>query len=276
MALSEALGNIARAARFQAAVRGDRGLRLGYLFLYYAIFVAFRWGDRYLRALTWLKRSGLSDLRVDVVTPEGLALEMDLHTAFDPLAAILGERDYTLRPGFAPAPGQVVIDAGANVGIFATHAARAVGPSGAVVAIEPHPGNCRVLRRNAERNRLSWLTAVEAALDDKEGTAPLFLHDRAINYSLVRGSGASVPVRVTTLDAVAAELGLGRLDLVKIDTEGNVAAVLRGALGTLRRFRPRVAFEFEDCESAAGVERVLAEAGYALTKVGAIGYAAPR
>lgn len=275
MALSEAFANIGRSARFQASVRGNLPRRLAYLTLYYLIFILFRTGDRYRRALVWLKRSGLSDWRVDVVTPEGLSLEMDLHTAFDPLAAVLGERDYRLLPGFEPQPGQAVLDAGANIGVYATLAARLVGPTGTVAAFEPHPGNCRVLRANAGRNGLTWLKVFEAALDEKPGEAELFIHERAINHSLVRRTGRSVRVRVTTIDAAVAELGLTRLDLLKIDTEGNVAGILRGARETLRRLRPRIAFEYEDCDSAQGVEALLAEAGYSLKRSGAIGYAEP-
>ncbi|TBR20121.1 FkbM family methyltransferase [bacterium] len=275
MALSDAFGNIGRTVRFQASVRGHLGRRLAYVALYYAIFIVFRTGDRYLRALVWLKRLGFSDLRVDVVTPEGLALAMDLHTAFDPLAAVLGERDYRLRPGFEPQPGQCVLDAGANIGVYATFAARRVGPEGTVAAFEPHPGNCSVLRENAARNGLAWLKVFEAALDEKPGEAELFVHERAINHSLVRRTGRSVRVRVTTIDAAVAELALKRLDILKIDTEGNVAGILRGARETLKRFRPRIAFEYEDCDSAQGVEGLLAEAGYSLTRSGAIGYAEP-
>lgn len=276
MSWGAAVGNIGRAAAFQASVRGHRPLRLGYTALYFLIFVVFRWGDRYLRPILWLKRWGLSDRRVTVTTPDGLELEMDLHTAFDPLAAVLGDRDYMLLPGFLPQPGQTVMDAGANVGVYSTYAARLVGPTGSVTAFEPHPGNCAVLRENARRNGLTWLRVEEAALDEKAGEGELFVHDRAINHSLVRRTGRSVRVRVTTIDEAAGASGLERLDLLKIDTEGNVTGILRGARETLRRLRPRIAFEFEDCDSASGVEAVLAEAGYTLTKVGAIGYAEPK
>lgn len=93
MALSEAVANIAANYRFHWSVRGGLSQRLAYLTAYYFIYIVFRWGDRHLRCLDWLKASGLSDLPVDVETPEGLRLRVDLHTAFDPLYSIVGERD---------------------------------------------------------------------------------------------------------------------------------------------------------------------------------------
>ncbi|MGH8562306.1 MAG: FkbM family methyltransferase, partial [Nevskiales bacterium] len=47
----------------------------------------------------------------------------------------------------------------------------------------------------------------------------------------------------TTLDAFAADCGLTRLELVKIDTDGHEFAVLSGAVKCIERFRPVVLFE---------------------------------
>ena len=275
MALSEALRNIAANYRFHASLRGGLAARLGYLTAYYLIFICLRSGDRHLRPLVWLKRSGLSDHLVEVETPEGLCLRLDLHTAFDPLFSILCEGDYVAPPDFAPAPGQVVLDMGANVGTYSILAARRVGPEGAVVAVEPFPANFELLTGNAARNGLGNLRAVRAAGDSSAGEGVLYVHDRCINHSLVRPTGSSVPVRLVTVDSLLGELGLGRLDLVKIDTEGTAARVLRGARESLRRYRPRVAYEHDNTADGDEAGAVLRELGYALERVRTIVYARP-
>ncbi len=50
---------------------------------------------------------------------------------------------------------------------------------------------------------------------------------------------------MTTLDEVTHELGLQKVDLVKIDVEGAEGTVLRGAEGTLSRFRPLLIIELD-------------------------------
>ena len=48
--------------------------------------------------------------------------------------------------------GDVVIDAGANIGCFTLLAARKVGARGIVIAIEPGPNNYKRLKSNVEIN----------------------------------------------------------------------------------------------------------------------------
>lgn len=276
MALGEALHNIGSNYRFHVSLRGGRLRRLAYLTLYYVLFVFLRWGDRHSRALYWLKTLGLSDMAVDVETPEGAVLDLDLHTAFDPLYSISGEGDYEREPKFRPEPGQTVIDLGGNLGVFAVRAASLVGPTGRVVAVEPHPDNFKRLSGNASRNGLTWLDCVQAAAGDREGTAKLFVHERGINHSLVRGSGKSVTVPLRTVDSIVREKNLARLDLIKIDIEGVVPAALRGAVETIRRFRPRIAIERDTAPENEGVDTLLAGLGYEWRDWRGLTYAWPK
>ncbi len=275
MALGEAVANIRSNYAFHWRVRGGRLPRLAYLTVYYAVFTFLRWGDRHLRALNWLKALGLSDRPVTVATPDGLTLDLDLHTAFDPLYSIVGEEDYEREPGFALTPGMTVIDLGANLGVFATRAAQRVGPTGRVIAVEPHPDNFARLKANAERNGLTWLECVHAAAGEKEGRAELFVHDRGINHSLVRGSGSSVMVRLTSVDTLVRERGLTRLDFLKVDIEGVVPEALRGASDALRRLRPLLALERDSDAESRGLDEILTAHGYSRRDRGVFTYARP-
>lgn len=42
---------------------------------------------------------------------------------------------------FEPREGEVVVDVGANIGLYSLYCAQRVGPNGTVVAIEPEPAN---------------------------------------------------------------------------------------------------------------------------------------
>ena len=56
---------------------------------------------------------------------------------------------------------------------------------------------------------------------------------------------STVNVEMTTLDILVKQLGLKRLDLVKIDVEGFELDILKGAIETIKTFNPRfVVVEF--------------------------------
>jgi len=65
--------------------------------------------------------------------------------------------------------------------------------------------------------------------------------------SVVGGAGLqpSVQVPLTTIDKVVAELGLPRVDFIKMDVEGAEANALTGARETIQRFKPRLAIAAE-------------------------------
>ncbi len=129
-------------------------------------------------------------------------------------------------------PGMTVVDVGAYVGLITLTAARAVGPTGRVIAFEPHPESCAILRRNAERAGARQVAVHELALADRTGPAALHLDPECERTSLVDGridDAETIPARVAKGD----ELIEGPVDLIKIDAEGAELAVLRGLRATL-------------------------------------------
>jgi FkbM family methyltransferase len=134
------------------------------------------------------------------------------------------------------------IDVGANIGYHTLRMARSVGPDGRVIAIEPAPRAVARLRRNLTLNEFRNVEVAVAALGDHDAElAELQLQS---SYPLSGRSGAErVLVRVARLDTLVLERQLSRVDLVKIDVDGQEAKVLRGARGTLERFRPVLFFE---------------------------------
>jgi FkbM family methyltransferase len=133
-------------------------------------------------------------------------------------------------------PGDTVIDVGANIGDLAICAARSVGPSGLVYAIEPHPRVFEFLRDNIALNGLTrhivpWHLALGAA----EGTATLSDRSSDDQNSLMRDGSApgAITVPVRRLDQL--ELRGGPIRLLKIDVEGFEKFVLEGATALLPR-----------------------------------------
>jgi FkbM family methyltransferase len=131
--------------------------------------------------------------------------------------------------------GQVAVDVGANIGYFTLLFARLVGPSGRVIAFEPHAGNFRLLESNVAANGYANVELRQQAVGDRTGSAPLYLSSvNPGDHRLVgRGGGESLTVDVVALDHKLPELR-GKLDWVKIDVQGGELDVLNGMRSLIR------------------------------------------
>lgn len=158
-------------------------------------------------------------------------------------------------------PGMTFIDAGANMGDFTLQAARLVGSSGRVIAIEPAPENYSYLQRSIELNGYSHARALPIALSDTDGTASLQILGLSTAHTLAPLPPQYVYPRVTVptrkLDSVVAEQQLQRVDMVKIDVQEVEIEVLRGAEQTLRA-NPQLVM-FLDLPKRLEMRRAIAE-----------------
>ena len=146
--------------------------------------------------------------------------------------------------------GDVVLDVGANIGIFTLLAASRVGPGGRVIAVEPIARNRQLLARAAQVNGFARIELIAGAASDRTGTMQLRTHPHTSNSATpaaagellrdARGVVVSVPALV--LDERCADLD--RLDLLKIDIEGMEPLALRGLERTIARLRPILLSEF--------------------------------
>jgi len=156
-----------------------------------------------------------------------LSIEVRRRSDFAALyqVALMGNYDSILE---ATRPGDVVVDAGANIGAFTLLAAARVGSPGLVVAVEPEPGNFEALRRNVEVNGLRNVALVRKALLDEAGKI-VRMEGEGVGS---RVSDTGSPVETTTLDELAQEYGSPRI--LKMDIEGSEGRALRGAREALR------------------------------------------
>jgi FkbM family methyltransferase len=147
-------------------------------------------------------------------------------------------------------PGMTFIDAGANEGIYSIFAAQCVGGSGTVWAFEPSERELGRLRLNADINALN-LTIFSLGLSDSERDAELAVAENRhaglntlgrIPYAGV-GIARAEHIKLVRLDDVVSKHPLSRIDMIKIDIEGGELNMLRGAVETLRRYRPFLLFE---------------------------------
>ena len=166
-------------------------------------------------------------------------------------------------------PGDTFVDAGANHGYFSLLAARLVGPSGRVIAFEPHGGARERLQRHLELNDLRDRVAVHPfALSDQSGVATMHQSHHNALASLVPDQspvrhlvsfGNTFEVPTIRFDAWRAQHAAGPIRLMKIDVEGAELMVLRGMPDALRSGLEAVVLETAPDSDA---DRLLRDAGY--------------
>jgi FkbM family methyltransferase len=142
------------------------------------------------------------------------------------------DRDLTFYRRFLR-PGDAVVDVGANIGLATLVAAKVVGPSGRIVAVEPHPRTFEYLRDNVQLNGLTDVVQLYCvALGEREGQRRIveFPGDDSQN-SLGGSDHGGIRVAVVPLDSLLTSPG--PTALLKLDVEGYEKFVLDGANRTL-------------------------------------------
>lgn len=166
-------------------------------------------------------------------------------------------------------PGDVALDIGAFLGTHTLGMAAMVGPTGRVHSFEPRAAIRLLLEGNVRRNGLVQVKVqpFAAGAANETMTLPAINIESQANF----GGLALDPVPVAEGKAVEEvqirkldDLGLGRVDFLKIDAEGMEAAVLTGARSMLAACQPALLAECNDLEHGGSTFAACREQGYEL------------
>ncbi len=131
-------------------------------------------------------------------------------------------------------PGAVVVDVGANIGIYSEFLARCVGPTGVVYSFEPSPDNFK--RLSAATRDLSNVRLTQALVGERSGECKLYLSDKLnVDHRAYKADGEfrrAVPAEMVALDDYFSSDQ--RVDLIKMDIQGYELHALRGAQRVLQ------------------------------------------
>jgi FkbM family methyltransferase len=141
------------------------------------------------------------------------------------------------RGGVSIHEGDVVLDVGANIGMF-TRLALRLG-AGKVISFEPNRKNADCFRRTFRGELASGqVVLLEAAAWCEADTLCFEREDTTFRIS---SESTAVLVRAVKIDDAVAELKLPRVDFIKMDIEGAERHALEGAARTIAEFHPRMA-----------------------------------
>jgi FkbM family methyltransferase len=125
--------------------------------------------------------------------------------------------------------GAVVVDAGANIGIYSQFLSRCVGSTGVVNSFEPSPENFK--RLQAATRKLVNMRLCQAAVGEFSGKSKLYVSNKLNvdhrTYATEGDSRRAVPIDIIALDDYF-KPGQ-RVDLIKMDIQGYELHALRGA-----------------------------------------------
>lgn len=142
-------------------------------------------------------------------------------------------------------PGVNVLDIGANIGYYTLLLSRLVGPSGEVLAVEPHPQNFHLLCHNLWLNAVQNVRVLRAAVAETSGEAQLSVSLASNWHTLAitpERTSETISVPTVTVDQLRDTWGRS-IGILRMDTEGYEGHILRGAKITLHQDRPAIIVE---------------------------------
>jgi FkbM family methyltransferase len=190
-----------------------------------------------------------------MVTRGGITWALNLREGIDLAIYLLGGFEVRTLHSYRRLihDGDCVLDIGANIGAHTLPLAQLVGDSGKVLVFEPTKYAFDKLRKNialnpqlASRVILQQMMLVSSDLD----MSPIAVYS---SWPLERSSDlhpdhqgrlmSTQGMATATLDKYVQVHDLHRIDVIKLDVDGNEYDVLLGGEATLRRFRPTLIME---------------------------------
>ena len=169
---------------------------------------------------------------------------------------------------------QIIIDIGANTGIYAL-LAQNNNPGSKIIAVEPVDINYNVLYQNIKLNRFP-VNAEKVALSDKEGIAKMYMLKDRINYMTsvndnrytlhpeIKGDNEllEIEVPIKLYSYIHQKYNLDDIHLVKIDVEGHEIAVINAMKLYLEKYKPSILIEIIGDENAKALDNIFRKIGY--------------
>jgi len=234
MTLSHAFNNI---ARYQKRYGFSKGFRA---FIHYC-YVGFKkpWLNPNQQNILIVNGSKLEIMPGDTF---GTSSELLMFKTHEPISTKLVSKFLK--------KGMVCLDIGANIGYYVQLESNLIGSTGKIIAIEPSPKNFEYLQKNIKLQEHANITAYNFAAGDTEGHLNFLIYENASNSGMIipdgeqsKWPGEIIKVPVKIIDNFLDELGIEKIDFIRMDVEGYEFHIFEGMKKTLQNLKPIIQIE---------------------------------
>ena len=144
-------------------------------------------------------------------------------------------------------PGMTALDVGANYGTYSLTFAKSAGPTAQIYSVEPTRLPGAFFSKSIELNGFKNIRLLPYALSDFIGEAEISTSNNpelsSLSLEIDAADSRSETVQVTTLNSLCNDIGIGKVDFLKLDVEGEENKVISASKSFFHNQSPLVMFE---------------------------------
>ena len=146
--------------------------------------------------------------------------------------------------------GGVLIDVGANIGYYSLLSVKLVGKEGKVYAFEPMSLAYNRFKKNLSLNNFTNIVLEKKGVSDKNEKLRVYFQNEYIVPSMRKKEEGTIleNIELTTIDNYVKANKINKVSLIKVDTDGYDFKVLKGAMETIKKFKPLITIEVDPKE----------------------------
>jgi FkbM family methyltransferase len=157
-------------------------------------------------------------------------------------------------------PSDVVLDIGANIGVFSLYAAKC-GAS-LVYSLEPLYQNTALISKNFKINKLKEPIIIRKAVSDTNGVSDFYLgdldsHGRLLENDYKTEINNKKKVKTIKLTEIFARYDIKRIDFLKIDCEGGEGNIIQSLSGKDWSKISKISLEYHDDVSTLSHQKII-------------------
>ncbi|MFA6073340.1 MAG: FkbM family methyltransferase [Candidatus Woesearchaeota archaeon] len=162
--------------------------------------------------------------------------------------------------GFKINEKDIIVDVGAQIGIFSVYAA-SIAKKGKVYSLEPMPENFEMLKINSKLNKLKNIIPINYALSDKNGKETMFLDDlNTGGHSLVNSgktwSKNKINIQSMSFDKFVTSHKIKKIDFLKMDCEGSEYKIFFNASNATLKKIQKISMEYHNLDENRNVQKL--------------------